>query len=124
MSIRKYLETQPLHDITRYKSHFDPENEAVAFIATPRKHPYDDEKVLLVQDPFGSNTMFYEFTLKDIIQVDDMPSVGTESGKNVKMARFWIKKGSLGLRYEPFEVDNPLRFFRDSEILRQTINLR
>jgi hypothetical protein len=124
MSIRKYLETQPLHDITRYHARVDLEKDAVPFVATPRKHPYDDEKVLLVQDPFGTNTMFYEFTLDDIIQVEDMPSVGTDTGKTVKMARFWIRKGSLGLRYEPFEVDEPLRFFHDSEILRQTINLR
>ena len=123
MSIRKYLDTQPFHDIAKYESKVNLGSEAIAFIAAPRKHPYDEEKVLLIQDPFGANTTFYEFRMEDILQMDDMPSVGTDSGTNIKMARFWVKKGSLGLRYEPFEVDEPLRFFHDSDILKQTINI-
>ena len=122
MAIRKYLEAQPLHDLAKYDVHIDLEKEAVAFTAAPRKHPYDEKKILLVMDPFSSETMFYEFNIDDIVQVESMPSVGTESGLNLKMARIWIKKGSLGMRYEPFEVDTPLKFFKDSEILKQTVS--
>lgn len=123
MSIRKFLDTQPLHDLTRYETHIDLEKEAVAFTAAPRKHPFDEDKILLVQDPFSSDTMFYEFKIKDILQVDTVPSVGTEGGRNIKMARIWIRKGSLGMRYEPFEVDTPLKFFKDSEILKQPVSV-
>jgi hypothetical protein len=123
MSIRNYLDTQPLHDLAKYETHIDLEKEAVAFTAAPRKHPYDNDKILLVKDPFSSDTMFYEFKMEDIVQVDEVPSVATESGRNIKMARVWIRKGSLGMRYEPFEVDTPLKFFKDSEILKQTVSV-
>lgn len=121
MSIQKYLETQPLHDLTKYVSHVDLDKEAVPFVATPRKHPYDDDKILLIQDPFSANTSFYEFRTQDVLHVEDMPNIGTESGRNVKMVKVWIKKGSLGMRYEPFEVDDPPKFYKDSEILKQAV---
>ncbi|MBN1686377.1 MAG: hypothetical protein JW852_06955 [Spirochaetales bacterium] len=122
MAVKNYLDTQPLHDIARYNTHADLEKEAVAFTAAPRKHPYDDKKILLVKDPFSSDTVFYEFNIADILHVDSMSNVGTDSGRNIRMARVWIKKGSLGLRYEPFEVDTPLKFLKDSEILKQTFS--
>ena len=119
MSIRNYLETAPLYDITRYDSHADIEKECVSFVGAPRKHPYDDEKLLLVQRPFSSDTILYEFLISDIMAVDDRPSLGTDSGQSVAMARIWVKKGSLGIQYQPFEVDQPLKFYKDSEILSQ-----
>ena len=122
MSLKKYLDTAPLYDIERYDSHIDLEKEAVSFVGAPRKHPYDDEKLLLVLDPFSSNTMFYEFQVNDICYVEDVASIGTESGQNLPMVKIWIKKGSLGLQYQPFEVDRPLRFFKDSEILQQALS--
>ena len=94
----------------------------MAFVGAPRKHPYDENKILLVREPFTADTLFYEFNTADILQVDKMPSVGTEGGKNIAMARVWIKKGSLGMRYEPFEVDKPLKFFKDSEVLQQAVS--
>ncbi len=122
MAVKNYLDTQPLHDIMRYKSHVDIEKEAVAFIGAPRAHPYDEEKMLLIKEPFSADTLFYEFNVSDILQVDDMPSLGTDSGRNVNMARIWVKKGSLGMRIEPFEVDTPLKFLKDSEILQQVVS--
>ena len=123
MAVKNYLDTQPLRGITRYDGHIELEKEAVAFTAAPRKHPYDEKKILLIKDPFSSDTVFYEFNKEDILQVDPMPNLGTDSGRNIQMARIWVKKGSLGLRYEPFEVDTPLKFLKDSEILQQTISV-
>ena len=121
MSAIKYIDTQPLYDITKYKSTIDYRNCAVSFTGSARKHPYDQEKLLLVTDPFTSHTIFYEFSIKDIVHYDDLPGIATDSGENLMMIRLWINKGSLGLRYEPFEVDEPLRFMNDSELLHQIL---
>jgi len=122
MAVKNYIDTQPLSNITKYKTHIDLEKDAVSFIGAPRMHPYDENKVLLVKDPFSTDTLFYEFKIADILHVDEMPRVGTDSGRNINMAKVWVRKGSLGLRYEPFEVDTPLKFFKDSEILKQTVS--
>lgn len=121
MSITKYIETQPLYDITKYKSTVDYANTAISFTGSARKHPYDQEKFLLISEPFTSHTVFYEFRIKDIIHYDDLPGIATDSGENLLMIRLWINKGSLGLKYEPFEVDDPIRFMNDSELLHQIL---
>lgn len=121
MSVIKYIDTQPLHVITKYKSKIDYRKCAVSFSGSARKHPYDQEKLLLVADPFTSHTIFYEFRLEDIVHYDDLPGIATDSGDNLLMIRLWINKGSLGLKYEPFEVDDPLRFMNDSELLHQIL---
>ena len=121
MSVIKYIDTQPLYNITKYKSKVDYRNCAVSFTGSARKHPYDQEKLLLVADPFSSHTVFYEFRIKDIVHYDDLPGIATDSGENLMMIRLWINKGSLGLKYEPFEVDDPLRFMNDSELLHQIL---
>jgi len=121
MSVTKYIDTQPLFNITKYKSKVDYISCAVSFTGSPRKHPYDQEKLLLVSDPFSSNTVFYEFRIKDIVHYDDLPGIATDSGENLFMVRLWVNKGSLGLKYEPFEVNDPIRYMNDSELLHQIL---
>jgi hypothetical protein len=121
MSVTKYIDTQPLFNITKYKSKVDYTNCAVSFTGSPRKHPYDQEKMLLISDPFSSHTVFYEFRMSDIVHYDDLPGIATDSGENLLMVRIWVNKGCLGLKYEPFEVNDPLRFMNDSELLHQIL---
>jgi len=119
MSIRKYLDTAPLFEITTYKKRPNYQKDCISFVGAPRKHPYDTQKMLLIHDPFSSHTVFYEFLIEDIIAVDDLPSIATEAGDSAQTLRIWVKKGSLGLKYEPFEVAEPLNFLSDSEVLKQ-----
>lgn len=124
MSIKKYLETAPLYKIIPYNKHLDPGDEAVSFIGAPRAHPYDREKIILISHPFTSNTEFFEFRMEDVVKIDESSSIATETGRNITMVKVWVRKGSLGLRYQPFEVDDPLRYYHDSEILQQAFSSR
>ena len=122
MSVKQYLDTMPLNTIIRYDSHANIEKECVCFIGAPRKHPYDDEKLLLIVDAFTNDTIFYEFKLSDIMSVEEESGLATDAGENLLMARIWVRRGALGLRYEPFEVDEPLKYLKDSDLLHQTIS--
>lgn len=120
MSIRDYLESEPFFEIQRYTS--APPQDAVAFTGTPRKHPYDDGKIVLVGDPSAENPGVYEFLVGDIVHAEDLASPVTQSGESYPRVRIWIRRGSVGIRYEPFEVDTPPRFFGvspDLKIARQ-----
>ncbi|MCF6334728.1 MAG: hypothetical protein L3J12_03190 [Spirochaetales bacterium] len=121
MSALKYLDTLPLFEIIKYRSKADYTKDAISFTGSPRKHPYDQEKLLLVSDPFTSHTVFFEFRIEDIVHYDDLPGIATDNGENLLMVRLWINKGSLGVKYEPFEVDNPIRYMNDSELLHQIL---
>ena len=94
MSFEKYLESKPFFEITKYSRHPDYSKDNVAFTGSPRKHPYDKKKLLLISDPFSTNT--------------------SEEGDIVKLVKIWVKKGSLGLKYEPFIVEDTVSYLKDS----------
>ncbi len=60
--------------------------------------------------------------MEDVVKVDESSSIATETGRNIAMVKVWVRKGSLGLRYQPFEVDDPPRYYHDSEILQQAFS--
>ncbi|MEH0019698.1 MAG: inorganic pyrophosphatase Ppa [Desulfobacter sp.] len=80
-------------------------NTYVPFSGSPRKHPYDPERFVLVADPFTTNTFYYEFKISDIGRADELPSITNIDGESVPMARIWVKKRSVGIRSTPFVVD-------------------
>ncbi|MBN1525217.1 MAG: hypothetical protein JW904_12080 [Spirochaetales bacterium] len=114
MSIKNYLSAEPLHEILKYSKFKRFSKDYVAFTGAPKKHPYDKEKLILITDPFSSHTNFFEFKIDDIEQVDDLPQIVAESGDSIKMVRIWVKKGSLGVRYEPFVVEDTLNILKDT----------
>ena len=76
------------------------------FSGAPLKHPYDSQKVILVIDPYSTNTFYYEFLADDISYVEELPSLVNEDGKTITMVRLWVKKMSVGLRCTPFIVQD------------------
>jgi len=78
--------------------------ENVSFAGSPRKHPDDPEKIILVSDPCSTNTFYYEFSKNDIAFVEELPSVVDMDGTTLTMMRMWVRKGSIALRCTPFIV--------------------
>jgi hypothetical protein len=78
----------------------------VSFSGSPKKHPYDPEKVILVADPFSTDTLYYEFNKDDISYVEELPNLVNQQGDTITMARVWVKKMSVGIRCSPFIVED------------------
>ena len=78
----------------------------VSFSGSPQKHPYDPEKVILVADPFSTDTLYYEFNKDDISYVEELPNLVNQQGDTITMARVWVKKMSVGIRCSPFIVED------------------
>jgi hypothetical protein len=108
MNFTERLEVEVLSELIRYKS--GKPKDAVSFSGTLRKHPYDEGKCILFADPSGQEPAILEFRKEDIKGVEELPSIVDETGHSRPVMRLWIRRGSLGIRYEPFEVDDPLRF--------------
>lgn len=120
MSVQAFFETEPLYEIVSCNRVETP-MDAVAFVGNPRKHPYDDEKFILFEDPLGKRSAILEFRLRDIVSAESMPAPVTVSGSGIKLVKVWIRKGCFGMRYLPFEVADPPRYFEDSKSLRDKI---
>ena len=77
----------------------------VPFSGSPRKHPHDPGKVIVVVDPYSSNTFYYEFKAKDITFVEELPSIVDREGEVITIVRIWVKKMAVGIRCAPFVVE-------------------
>jgi hypothetical protein len=127
MSFLEQLEEEPLSEVVRYRS--GAPQDAIAFTGTLRKHPYDEDKCILLADrseaegaaAAGYSPAILEFRKEDVQGVEEMPSPVDKTGHPRQVMRIWVRRGSYGLRYEPFEVDHPLRFPGSSTRLHERI---
>ena len=81
----------------------------VSFSGSPLKHPYNAKKIILVVDPYSSNTSYYEFRNQDVTFVEELPSIVDMDGKTVPMVRIWVKKMSIGMSCSLFLVGDTHR---------------
>lgn len=107
MNSINYLEMLPISSITKYSK--GQTNDGVPFTGFPRAHPSDKSKLILVNDPLGNEPTVLEFKIDDILYVKEVSSAVTESGEGVPFVRLWIKRGSVGVILEPFEVNDPVK---------------
>lgn len=78
----------------------------IAFTGSPRKHPYDPNRVILITDPYSRITSYYEFKTADISFVEELANLVDMEGETVIMTRVWVKKKSVGARASLFVVDD------------------
>jgi len=78
----------------------------VPFSGSPHRHPHDDDKIILITDPFSGNTTYYEFKIKDVDYYEELPNIVDVRGKALTMVRLWLKKFSIGVRCAPFLVED------------------
>lgn len=76
----------------------------VTFSGAPQQHPYNPRKIILVVDPYSTNTFYYEFYTADISYVEELANIVNIDGEVIPMARLWVKKKSIAIRSTPFVV--------------------
>jgi hypothetical protein len=81
----------------------------VAFSGSPRKHPYNPYKVILVVDPYSQNTFYYEFDIDAIAFVEELANLVSLDEEVIPMVRIWVRKNSIATQCTPFVVTNTAR---------------
>jgi len=119
MSIGTYLETSQLFEIAKFRG--GPPADAVAFTGVPRQHPFEPDKLILVNDPLGTSPSIMEFKLADVVHVEDLPSPVNERGEGIRLVKLWVRRGAFGIIHEPFEVQEPIRLMKNSTELHERI---
>ena len=117
MAKTNFLESLPLNNITRYSK--GPPKNSIPFTGYPRQHPTESDKLILIYDPLGANPMIMEFKLADILFIEELPSAVTETGEGIPLVKLYMRRGSRGIVWEPFEVDEPIRFIQKNREFRE-----
>ena len=108
MPISKFLQEAKHFEILTLQAsqHFaDLRDTHVPFSGSPRRHPYDPHKFILMADPYCSS-LYYEFDINDVDFVEELPSIVNMEGEAMTMIMVWVKKQSLAVRCSPFVVDS------------------
>jgi len=111
MTTTKFLTEAKKLEIVKYQKPTDRnqlKKEHVAFSGSLRQHPHDSDKIILLADPYSSNTAFYEFRNDDIAFAEKLPNIVNSDGDDVTMVMLWVKKGSIGIRSAAFMVEEIL----------------
>lgn len=109
MPITKILESSRAFAIQAYKKPADGHqmNQThVSFSGTPFHHPYDQEKLVLLVDPFSEHALYYEFLTKNIYFAEHLENLVDPEGKTMNIVRIWVRKKSVGIRCTPFIVED------------------
>ncbi len=81
----------------------------VPYTGSPQKHPLDQDRIILVPDPYIDNSPYLEFNKPDISFVEKLANIVNLEGETVTMARIWVKKGSVAIQCTPFQVTSSQR---------------
>ncbi len=101
--IKKLLEISKQYEIDRpQKPHI--EETHTPYEGIPRKHPTDDNVMLLFPESYPTNHKFYEFSLETIGIVEQLESITSENGNSTTRIRVWVKKGMPAIYSESFII--------------------
>jgi len=106
MHIQKFLQEAKKFEVGAYKKLQALTLNHVPFTGAPQKHPYDEDKIILIADPLSTQMFYYEFKTADIEGIEELPSLVTPEGESMSIVRLWVKKGRIGVRCTPFVVED------------------
>lgn len=81
-------------------------NEAVPFIGQPKRHESEPNKIFLRLNPLSSNGAILEFKTDDVVFAENVKTVSHKDGRAFQIVKIWIRKGSIGIKLEPFSVQD------------------
>lgn len=73
-----------------------------SFEGTPRKHPYNPDRIILIMKPFCQDVCYYEFKLSDVDGMEELSNIVDQDGNSLPRVRIWVKKGCVGIKSTPF----------------------
>jgi len=71
----------------------------------PKRHPFSDNILILVENPFEENKSFLEFYLDTITSVEEIGNITSENNQSAYKIRIWVKKGTVAVKSETFVIE-------------------
>ena len=85
--------------------------EAVPFVGQAKQTETEPGKVLLRLNPLSSNDALVEFKTADILFAENIETVSRKDGTTFEIVKIWVRIGSVGIKLEPFSVQNFSKVF-------------
>jgi hypothetical protein len=80
--------------------------DALPYIGQPKQNSSDPDKIYIRLNPLSNNGAILEFKTKDVVYAENVKTVSQSDGRAFQIVKVWIRKGSIGIKLEPFSVQD------------------
>ena len=101
--VQKLLEVSKKYDIDKIRN-INYGKDYVLFEGSPKRHPTNENVLILIANPFEDNKKYYEFHLDTISAIEEIGTIISDDNKSSYQIRIWIKKGTMVVKSETFIV--------------------
>lgn len=93
-------------EVQKYTKPTKLSDEAIPYIGQPKQYDSEPDKIFLRLNPLSSNGAVLEFKTRDIVFAEDVKTVSQKDGAAFQIVKIWVRKGSVGIKLEPFAVQD------------------
>jgi len=101
--VQKLLEISKKYNVDKIRN-LNFNEEYHPFEGSPKRHPTNENILILITNPFEENKKFYEFHIDKIIAVEEIGTLASDNNKSIYQIRVWVKKGTMAVKSETFIV--------------------
>ena len=101
--VQKLLEVSEQFSIDKIRN-VNLREEFIPFEGSPKKHPSNENILMLITNPFDDNKKFFEFYMDTITAIEEIGTITSDDSKSIYQIRIWVKKGTMAVRSETFIV--------------------
>ncbi len=100
-------------ELSKYSDPNRLNKEAVPFVGQAKQLKDSPDRIYLRLDSISSHGQMLEFKSKDIVYAEDVNTLTKGNGMAIRIVRIWVKKGSIGIKLDPFAVNDYSEIFAD-----------
>ncbi len=101
--VQKLLDISRNHNIDRLRN-VNYAEEYQHFEGSPKRHPTNENILILISNPFEEDKKFFEFHLDTISAMEEIGTLASNDNTSVYQIRVWVKKGTMAVKSETFIV--------------------
>ena len=100
-------------ELSKYAEPSRLNREGVPFVGQAKQLTNSPDKIYLRLDSISSHGQMLEFKTNDIIYAENVNTLTKGNGMAITIVRIWVRKGSIGIKLEPFAVNEYADIFDD-----------
>ena len=101
--VKRLLEVSEQFSIDKIRN-VNLREEFIPFEGSPKKHPSNENILMLITNPFDENKRFFEFYMDTISAIEEIGTITSDENKSIYQIRIWVKKGTMAVKSETFIV--------------------
>ena len=101
--VQKLLDISRTYNLDRSRN-INYSEEFFPFEGSPKRHPTNENILILISNPFEEYKQFFEFHMDTISAIEEIGTLTSDDCQSAYQIRVWVKKGTMAVKSETFIV--------------------